>query len=809
MMHLWRKFKRNALLNALTLGGNGLAFGAILLLFSYLYQEYRFEDFHALRDRIYRPTYVASGSNFTTHWARIPVNYINQLPEEIPEIKALIRFQNQEQKYFRIGEQRFKPDHAFVTDANVFDVFTFPLIAGDKSEALKQPHTMVVTEREALRLFGHKDAVGEQVMVSGDWSPEETAYTVTGVMRDVPGNTHLPVTEFLSFDDPQDRSGWAYVYVLLQPEASIDEVMAKMPAFIERHTQTDGGTRESFIFQPLESIHLSSHLAREIVTNGSSIYLRIFWSVGLFIWLIVLVNDSNFKLATTISRGRELGVRKVLGARRMQLAGQLFVESLLQMMVCTFIGFGLAYLALPALQQITGRFSLAPVKALLPFLTALIGVTALLVSLVPMLLTRTFQVIRAIRNGAVWTAGSRERKFNLRKVLITIQFSAALILVATTLITYRQFQFIRQADLGLQPDQILTISNVPDAVVQKYSVYRDRLRNIPGVLDVSACMQVPSEEIRDSGPVLLKGTNQNPEQAPRMDIQIVDGDFFRMMEMEFLAGNDSVLQRPLHPYPQFDDDLTPAKYLREQRRSYVVNETALHQLGFKYPEDALGREINFAIGGFELAYGPITGVIRDYHQESMRNKIDPLVLVVEPIWLQTFLIKVRPDQLDQTMAGIESSWNDLFPYRLEYHFLDELFEQLYRQDRLQITLLAVLALLTLMISFIGSISLLMYSLRRREKELAIRRVVGAGQSQLYGLISREYVTLLLISSLIGIPVSWYGAKQWMANFAYHTTINPLIYLVTLLFTLTILLGLVWMVSHRTTRRNPVVFLRED
>jgi len=806
LIYSWRNFRKKGVLHSLNLAGVVLAFSALLLLFSYLYQTYTFEHFHLNRDRIYRPTYRTKSPALTTQWARIPVNYINSLPEAIPEIDKLIRFQNQEQKYIRVDDKRFKPLHAYVTDADVFQVFTFPLVTGDPATALTRPNSVVLTTSEALRYFGTTEVLGKQMMVSGDWSPEETPYTVTGVMEDIPANTHLPVTEFFSFENPEQRSGWAYVYILLAEHASIRQVEEKMAEFVAKHADPDDTYQEEFEFQALSAIHLHSHLAREIVPNGSSIYLNIFWSVGLFIWLILMVNFSNFNMAMTMARIKEIAVRKVLGASRSQLAWERVAGILIQTTICALIALGIAFLLHPELNRLTGFFQLAPGGILTSFLLVLILVTTLLTSFLPVLLSRTVPVIQGIRHGM---KARQPGKLDLRKALITIQFSAATILVATTLIAYRQYRYIQHTQLGLQPDQVLAIPNVPDAVVGKYPVYRDRLLAIPGVLGVSACMQVPSEEIRDSGPVLLKGNNQDPGQAPHMDIQIVDGSFFQMMGMHFLAGDDHLMQGKLDPYPEFSEDLTPASYLGEKKRYYVINETAMHQLGLNDASSALGREINFSIGGFDLSYGPITGVIEDYHQETLRNKIDPLVLVVEPIWLKTFLVKIRPDHLDQTIGAVEATWNDLFPYALEYHFLDEMFDRLYREDRLQITLLAVLALLTLVISFLGSISLLIYSLQRREKELAIRRVIGARQTQLYGMISREYLVLLGLALFAGIPVSWYVARQWLNHFAYRTGINPGVYLITLGITMGILLVLVWVVSYRTTRRNPVAFLRED
>ena len=666
----WRNFIKNFSFNVLNLAGLALTFATLILIYSYLFHEHSFESFHHKRDRIFRPTYRTSSGDFSVQWARIPIDYINELPEEIPGVKRLVRFQNQEQKYLRVGDKRFKPKHAYITDPHVFQVFDFPFLAGDPSTALTEPFSVVISKSEALKIFSQTDVIGNELSITGDWSPKEKTYTITGIIDDLPSNTHLPVEMLFSFADKKERAGWAYVYIELEENVSIFEVESKMPEFIKRYRSDPAGPTVEIFFQALGDIHLYSHLAREIQPNGQRIYLKIFFWFGLFIWIISIVNFSNINLAQTLARGKEIGVRKILGAVRSQIAWQMLGETSFYTLIALFFGVTLAYSALPLLQSITGIKGLPPLPHLMLFLVLAGIITSLITAFFPIFYISSIRIIPALKHGTNLNLNLHNQKINFRKGLIAIQLTAALLLVSGTLITYTQFQFIRKKNLGFSKEQILSIPSVPDAVVKDYPIFRNVIKGLPGVTAVSACMQVPSDEIRDTGPVLIKGQSQDINQAPQIDIQIIDPEFTTMMQLKFLAGKplDSFTEIPV--VPEFSADLTPANYLSQAPRKYLINETALHQLGWDNPEEAIGKEINFSIGGFNLDYGPIVGVVEDYHQESLRNKIDPLVMVVEPLWLQTFLIKIAPDQIDATLAQIEKKWNQLFPYSIEFHFLD-------------------------------------------------------------------------------------------------------------------------------------------
>ena len=805
-----RNFQKNWLYGSLNILGLSIAFATLILVIAYLFQETNYESFHKNASHIYRPTYSFTAQNgFNNHFARVPVHYINELPKHIPEIEKLIRFQNKEQKYIRIGDQRFKPKHAYITDADVFEVFTLPLIAGNSATALAKPNSIVLTKSIAKKYFSTVDVIGKELIVTGNYSAEEVAYQVTGVMKDVPVNTHLPIEMLFSFPNEAARSGWAYIYTLLAEGKTVEAVNAKMPDFLSNYTSPESTSTITYDFQALADIHLQSSLAREIKPNGALLYIKIFFWVGLFVWIIALVNFTNLSAALAMSRGKEIGVRKVLGVSKGNLIFFAFTETIIYSLIALFFGSLFAVLLFPYFSNLTGVSILPPTNYFVLCLLGIALISGLVAGILPALVATSIKTLSIIKQGNNWSMKKSSNSINIKRVLIVIQFSATILLMSSALVGYQQFKYIQEKNLGLQIEQIIAIPEVPSKIVDNYLTFKNRLKAMPNISEVTACMQIPSSEIRDVGPVRIQGKNGEEDQAPMMDMQIVDPDFIDMMNIEMLAGENFTKNKILGKPPVYSEEFTPQRYLNEKPRKYLLNETAMKQLGWNTPTEAIGQQINWSIGNFELAYGPVTGIIKDYHQESLRNKVDPLVLTVEPIWLSNILIKVATKDLEKTVGYIEDTWNDLSPYAFEYSFLDELFNKLYQQDSVQLKLLSTLALIAILISFLGLISLVAYALQTRSKELAIRRVIGANLTNLSILIGKEYLWILLIATLIGIPISYYFVSEWLQNFAYRIDISMLVFLVAIVLIFSLLIGTIYLQTFKATMENPVKALREE
>lgn len=806
-----RNFYRNRTYAILNLSGLSIGFAVFLYMVIYVHFETHFENFHSKSDAIYRVTYHFNpGDKFNVHWARTADDFVNQIPDDIPGVRTLIRFQNHERKYIRIGEKKFIPRNTYVTDGDVFDVFDFNLIAGNPKTALSKPRSIVITTALAQQYFGGEDPMGKEIFVIGDLDRNETSYNVTGIIEDLPLNTHMPVDMLISFSDKSARTGWAYAYILLEEGATISQVEAKMPEFIRKYNSEEDARRFSLVFQPMKDIHLRSHLARELVPNGNVFYVRVVAVTGILILLIAVINFMNLNSAMALGRSKEIGLRKILGAAQRQMTAYLLTESVTYHIVALAIGSGIAYMAFPAFQNLVTVDFLPGFWWLALGMIAIAIACGVLSGIYPLILLTSFKPMDVIRNTKSMSFVRKENRFSVKRVMVTLQFCISIVLAGSTLIAYQQFRYLNEKNLGIEQDQIIAIPGVPDKIKDNFPAFKEHLKTLPGIAGVAACMEVPSREIRDSGPVLVKGVNDDPASAPVLDVQIIDHDFVDLLGIEFLAGKNIPQRLAGSRIPEFTADFTLQDYLLNQQRAYLINETAMHQLGWQSPQEAIGQEINWSIGNLVLASGPITGVVKDFHQESLRNKVDPIVMVYEPVWIRTFLIKVETQRIKESLEQIQAAWDTMFPlYPLEYHFLDDLYQNLYMGERVQLQLLCIFSGLAIFIAFTGLIGMIAYALKTRVKEIAIRKVLGASVTDLIRMIGKEYLTVLLIGGVLAVPLSYYGVKQWLSNFAYRVDISPASYLLTLAVIAFLLLGTIGLQTFRTSRINPADTLRDE
>ncbi|MEZ4825133.1 MAG: FtsX-like permease family protein [Bacteroidia bacterium] len=801
-----RHARRHQVYALLNLAGLIFAFAAFGLILIYLQYETGFDGFHAKADRIFRVTHrnvYDDGSE--VEWARTYADFVNELPRQIPEVETLIRFQNQEQKYVRVGDEKFKPRHAYVTDANVFSVFDFPFLAGDPMTALVNPHSVVLTESLAKAYFGEEDIVGKTLNICGNFSPEEIPHTVTGVMRDLPPNTHIPIEMLISYRDSTERSWWAYAYILLAEGASVKKVEEKLPDFIKKNRPEEGQSQLLFGLQPIRDIHLHSDLAREIVPNGNARYVQIVSFAGIFILIIAIINYLNLSSALAISRSREIGMRRILGAGSRQLITLAIAESIGYTLLAAALSLGIIYLVFPSFQTLTGVFFTMDKWVMAGEMAGIAAICGLVAGIYPafiLLSSGNAEMLRArlTRSG--------KGAFALRRILVAVQFGLAILLSGSAMVAWAQFRYINNKNLGITREQILAIPGVPDKVTEAFPLFRDRISALPGIVNVAACMEVPSREIRDAGPLVVLG--RDPQTAPISDVQVISPGFTETMGLEIIAGEDRSADIPFGEPPQFTPKFPPEQYLSERPRTYMLNETAMHMLGWHDPDSAVGQQINWSVSNFHLATGPVTAIVKDYHQETLKNKIDPLVFLFEPIWLRTFLIKVETGDIQQTIGRIQEVWDEIYPsYPMDYHFLDDLYEDLYKTERVQLRLLAVVSILAIFIAFMGLFSLLAWSLRTRMREISIRRVMGAGVRDLVVLLGREYILMLAAGAIIAIPLSYNLVSDWLTTFAYHTDISPLHYLWPVIITAALLGATVYFQTMKAGKENPADTLRDE
>jgi putative ABC transport system permease protein len=598
------------------------------------------------------------------------------------------------------------------------------------------------------------------------------------------------------------------VYLLLHNDVDIGELKQKTAEFIMKYADKDNASQVQFVLQPLKNIHLDSNLAREIIPNSKRSYLRIFMFIGLFILLAALFNFINLYLTQVSERYGEIGIRKVLGAGNKEVMGIVLFESIMYNLMALTGGILLAYFAFPFVRSLTVIhfiYSFWPFALSVILMALLTGIAG---GLTAAYLAWRIDPVKVLKDRGQIFGGGKRNIFKGRKVLTILQFTLSLLLIGSAFVASEQFSYMNKKNLGISPEQVMVINNIPNKVTQKYNALRTEISSLGGVNQVAGCMEVPSREIRDSGPVLVRGINEDKDKAPVIDVQVIDENFLDLLKIGIVSGKNIRVMTEQTDYPEFGESLDPKDYFRQVQRDYVINETAMRALGWNEPEEAIGQFINWQINPYELAMGPIVGVISDYHQESLKNRIDPLVLFYEPIWIRTLLIKVNTEHIDQTISEIKSVWDRMFPsYPMNYSFLDEMYTQLYQVDRAKLNLLYVLAGLAVFNGFLGLFAIVAYTINLRMKEMTIRKVVGAGPGELLALVGKEYIFYLLGSGLVAIPISYYWVYAWLQNFSYRIPISALTYVFALFLLLAIVLLTVGYHIFRLQKVNPTDILK--
>ncbi len=759
---------------------------------------------HSQRDRIYRLAMHNDDGNYQREWARFNRSWINYMKEDMAEVEEFIRFQNYYPRDFGRGEDTYKIPFAYSVDAGVFRVFDFELLRGNPETALTEPFSIVLTETIAQRIFGDEDPMGKRLKTPQAMGEKLQTYRVTGIMKDLPSNTHLPVNLFTSFASPEERQGWAYIYILLKPQAKIASVEAKTEAFIQKRGGDDEHKTLDIAYQALASIHLDSDLSREIVPNGKRSRVYLFAAVGIFIFLMSAINFVNLNVAQAFQRQREMGVRKLLGSSARNLMAYFLIQAQMVTFLAAILGMVFLFLFLPYFKAFT------PVAQspwfMLPMALGLSLLTGLLAGYFPGLMFSGAGSLQALK-GRSNPASSRKGN-GMKNVLVSVQLILCIVLISSAYITQSQFSYLIHKNLGFDREHVLALTNLPQAVKEKREFIKEQLLHLSGVSQVSASMEVPSREIKDMGPIYAEGMSQAPDNKPVMDAQVVDQDFLALMDIELLAGRN-FRKRPVYDIEKdFGGDAY--KYFEDSPREYILNETAANMLGWHSPEEALGKSFSWSISDIQLKRGPVIGVIQDYHQESLKNAIKPVVYFIEPMWLGNTLIKVKGDQIPETLAQVQGIWKEQFPeYTMEFAFLDSLYHKLYETERKQLQLIYIFSGLAILIAFMGIFGILSYVLKSREKEIAIRKVLGANLTSLAVLLSRKFVYLTLMGMALAVPLTWYAMEAWLQNFEYRISIQGFNFALALLVIFGVLFLTVALQMQKVARQNPVNTLRAE
>lgn len=757
---IFRSVKKKKLITAMNLSGMTLSIVVFLYIFSYLSHELSFDQYHKNADRVYRVTYrYQNADGYDIHWARMSQSWVNELPNSFSMIEELVRFQSFRTRDVKVGNDNFRENFSYDVDPGVFQLFDLQIIEGDKSP-LDNPYSVVLTQKAAEKYFGSKTPIGELIEITNDLGISEK-YTVTALIENPPSNTHLPIHLLTSINDEKDRTGWAYTYVLLKTGGSLESIESGISEFLNTHEPLNEGDKISLHFQPLSSIHLQSHLSREIIPNGNINQLIIFGCVGIFLILIASVNFINLNAIQSLDRLKEFGLRKYLGASKNELKTYFKLEALLLGLFSSMLAFGVFLFGLDFFQQFIGQvleFS---------FYHMAIAIVAILIMLM---------ILSAVSSGLLLSKSNFSQIVNWfstsvgynglqKRVLLVIQFCMVLMLISSMYIVKQQFTYMTEKNLGYNQNQLLILKNNNRTVMAQYELLKSELKSISGIEDVSAIMEMPSVAVKDQGQVTIL---EDPELTISADIQIVDMNLIDVMELELVSG-ESI---PIHlRESKIEVDSILWEKFTSKERGYLINESACKLLGYA-PDEALGKNINWTIGGFSLNHGPIYGVIKNYHQESLIEKIRPVIMTYEPLWLRHILVKAKGQELFDLHQRIEGYWKNRFPNQaLEISYLDQEVEKLYQSEKKQLQLISFFTGIAIIIGFMGLYAMMAYTIKVRIKELAIRRVLGSDFIDQLKLLGKEYLILAILAMCVVFPLTYGIMNHWLTNYAYHISID--------------------------------------
>jgi putative ABC transport system permease protein len=785
----------------INIGGLTLGLTACLLIGLFVRDERQFDTFVPEGDRIYRIYNERTNNEGTENVAGTPPMYNTTLKQEYAEIDQTVRIMKLQSKdLFAVGEQKIYEEGGIAPDSTFFQVFPLAFLHGTAAKALDDPASIVLSEEMAVRYFGKENPVGKEIQRNGQ------AFQVKGVFKSDP-KFHLPITYIIpisAIQIPRKRMeswGWQqfYSYVKVKEGADITQVQAKFGEYVRQKVDPitkEGGMSYRPIFQPLHRIHLySADFKFDLLAiRGNITYVNALTIIALFILLIACFNFVNLAIAQSLQRAKEVGVRKAIGASRQQLMGQYITETVLLTFISITLAVGLTFLTLPWLNRFTEKhitFDLFTNPLLLLILLVLTVGIGVLAGFYPALVLSGFQPVKVLK-GTLVSDATPGRVPWLRNGLVVVQFALSVLLIISAIVVLRQVDYLHNKDLGLNKDQIMFFPMRGEQLFANHQTFKNELLRSPGVASVSIGYGFPGDMFAGDQIIVPKEGEQTSQHATHL---LVDFDYIKTLGLQLVAGRD------------FSE-----KMKTDPDQAFIINETAVKELGLGTPEKALGKTLHWPTWQNQdsLKKGQIIGVVKDFNYKSLYDKVETAVIHIYPDAYWKVAVKMRSADITSTVQDVQSVWNKFSPdYPIEYTFLDENFEQMYKaEDKLK-SLLGLFTAMTIFVACLGLFGLAAYTAERRKKEIGIRKVLGASVQGIVVLLSKDFVKLVIISLLIASPVAWYFMNQWLEGFAYRVDMNLWVFALAGLLAVLIALITVSFQAIKAGMSNPVKSLRTE
>ncbi len=790
----FRNIRKQKFYSAINILGLAIGLAICLLIMLFIKDEMSYDQHHSNADRIYRALMVWGKQDGAGQRSPIgPYRLLPALETDFPELEKVGRLVSASGTLVTYDHVDYQEDRIFFADPAIFDIFDYELLEGDAETALAEPATMVLSESTAKKYFGNENPVGKSLIVD-----EDNNVKVTGVFRDMPENTHLSADMFLSMETGKTvfnqlvlnnwGEGSSYTYLLLPEGMAPDQVASRFPDFIEKHMGEGASEGVGIDLQKMTDIHLHSNLPGEIQANSDIRYIYISSAIALFILLLACINYMNLATARSIKRALEIGVRKTLGAPRSALISQFLSESVLIAVFGLMVGVLMAFFALPYFNNFMDTELTINLLESPGVLLLFVGVT-LLVGLIsgsyPAFYLSSFQAIGVLKEN--FTQGMSGF---LRKFLVVFQFAISVILIFATVVVFKQWDFLKHKDLGMNQENLIMVP-IPD--LDQYQALKTQLQANPNVLAVGASNKILTGRL--SSNLGFKAELYEPDPKGRNSIKIVttDHDFLKTLEVDFAAGRDF-----------------SREFVSDDTSAFILNEAAVAMIGW---DDAIGKSFEtseFNDGTWVTRRGKVIGVVKNYNHESLYNDVQPVAYFVSKTWLNWMTLRLSGNNIRETMADIKDKWVQFAPEELyDYTFLDDRIDDLYRTEERFFSIFTFFTFLAIFIAGMGILGLSAFMAEQRTKEIGVRRVFGATTGHLVLLLTKEFSKLLLIGFVISAPFAYYLLEGWLQDFTYRIQIGWLPFVIAALVAVTMTFITSGFQSLRAALANPVEALKYE
>jgi putative ABC transport system permease protein len=776
----FRILLRNKAYSLINILGLAIGMACCILILLWVKFELGYDTFHENYDNLYRAYQkqrYTSGQLLRTDNTPGPLG--PDLKNEYPEVERYSRLIVPGNWIVRYKDNCYNEWSICFVDSSFLKMFSFPLLRGDPDNALTNPSSIVLTRSNAEKYFGEEDPIGKTISINN-----QLDFTVTGVLEDIPHNTHLWFIGFLipfantepMMGDAFDRWGrnWPRTYLQLKPGTDPNEFENKMKTVVGRNCDES----VSFHIQPLSEVNLYS---LEGEPRGM-VYIYVFSLIAFFILLIAGINYMNLSTARSDMRAREIGVRKVTGADRFNIMKQYFIESIILSTISSLLAVGMVELFLPIFKILSGtelKLGMFGYDSLISMILAIVVVSGLFSGSYPALFLSSLQPVQVLKG--IYRKGPGGKM--LRKMLVVFQFCVSIIMIVGTVVIYFQLDFIRNKDLGYDHENLICFYLRGDSS-EKYEVLKDQLLAYSGIEDVTSSTKVPTSGGNSTGSFQWEG--KDPETSVLINTILVDYNYIEAMHMELVEGRT----------------FRPGREYNETNAEYILNETAIQKMGMESP---VGKW--FDTGGTR---GTIIGVVKDFHFEPLSQKIEPMLIIPDLRSALVAFIRIAPGNVKETIEFIESRWKEINPgLPFEYNFLDDHITGLYEMQKRLGFILESFAVIAIFIACLGLLGLASYTVQRRTKEIGIRKVLGASISGIASLIIREYIYLVLIANIIAWPAAYFIVNEWLKGFEYRIDLGLWSFLLSAAIAMVIAVLTVSVQTIRAAMADPVDSLRYE